>query len=193
MATLTARRLPDEERRKQLLLFGRKYFGEQAVNAVSMDEIARQAGVSKALLYHYFGGRRGFYLATIHEVAEEVLAITEPPSDLPFDQAFRAMLLNFVRYIKQNSSIYRALIRGGLGVDPEVNDLLDRIRLCSMERIVQRLGIASPTAVMRIALYGWISFVENACLEWLNHEDVSEHELVELLADALTPVVKKLL
>ena len=46
-------RLLVDERRAQLLALGLRLFAEHSYDEVSIDELARAAGVSKGLLYHY--------------------------------------------------------------------------------------------------------------------------------------------
>ena len=186
---LAPRRMTTEARREQLLAFGRQHFAEHGYDAMPMEAIAERAGVSKGLLYHYFGNQRGFYMETVRAVTDEVIAIIEPPADLPFDQAFRAMVTRFVGYVREHGAIYTALVRGGLGSDGEVNELLDRVRASSMSRILERLDIRQPSALSQIAIYGWVSFVENACAEWTVTGGASSGQLIDLFISAFEPVL----
>lgn len=186
---LGPRRMTTEARREQLLAFGRQHFAEHGYEAMPMDAIAERAGVSKGLLYHYFGNQRGFYMEIVRTVTDEVIAITEPPADQPFDQAFRVMVTRFVGYVQEHGAIYNALVRGGLGSDAEVNELLDRVRTTTMSRILARLDIHQPSALSRIAIYGWVSLVENACAEWTLAGGASASELVDFFISALEPVL----
>ncbi len=178
-----------EARRAQLLAYGRQHFAEHGYEAMPMDAIAERAGVSKGLLYHYFGNQRGFYMETVRAVTDEVIAITEPPADQPFDQAFRTMVTRFVGYVQEHGAIYTALVRGGLGSDIEVNELLDRVRTTTMSRILARLDIHQPSALSQIAIYGWVSLVENACAEWALASGASPDQLVDFFISALEPVL----
>jgi AcrR family transcriptional regulator len=178
-----------EARREQLLAFGRQHFADHGYEAMPMDAIAARAGVSKGLLYHYFGNQRGFYMETARGVTDEVIAVTEPPADRPFDQAFRTMVTGFVGYVRDNGGIYTALVRGGLGSDTEVNQLLDRVRVTSASRILERLGIDQPSALAHVAIYGWVSLVENACAEWTVTGGASPTELVDFFISAFGPVL----
>ena len=189
---LGPRRMSTEARREQLLSFGRLHFAEHGYEAMPMDAIADRAGVSKGLLYHYFGNQHGFYVATVRAVTDEVIAITKPPADLPFDQAFRTMVARFVGYVKEHGAIYTALVRGGLGSDAEVNELLDRVRMTSMRRILERLGIDQPSSLSQIAIYGWVSLVENACAEWSATGGASADQLVDFFISAFEPVLEVL-
>lgn len=55
MSTRKHTRLQTEERRAQLLEASLVLFTERSYDDVSIDDIAESAGVSKGLLYHYFG------------------------------------------------------------------------------------------------------------------------------------------
>ena len=58
MGTPAYTRLENDERRRRLLELGTRLFTEHAYEEISMARIAREAGVSKALLYHYFPSKR---------------------------------------------------------------------------------------------------------------------------------------
>jgi AcrR family transcriptional regulator len=189
---LGPRRMTTEARREQLLEFGRQHFAEHGYEAMPMDAIAERAGVSKGLLYHYFGNQRGFYMETVRTVTEEVIAITEPPADQPFDQAFRVMVTRFVGYVQEHGAIYTALVRGGLGSDTKVNELLDRVRTTTMSRILERLGIHQPSALSQIAIYGWVSLIENGCAEWTATGGASPVQLIDFFISAFEPVLEVL-
>ena len=183
------RRMTTEARREQLLAFGRQHFAEHGYDAMPMDAIAERAGVSKGLLYHYFGNQRGFYMETVRAVTDEIIAITDPPSDEPFDRAFRMMVTRFIGYVQEHRGIYAALVRGGLGSDSEVNELLDRVRVTSMRRVLDRLGIERPSALGRIAIYGWVSLVENASAEWATSRGPSPQKMIDFFVAAFAPVL----
>ncbi|MFK7986323.1 MAG: TetR/AcrR family transcriptional regulator [Sandaracinaceae bacterium] len=179
------RRLSPEDRRQELLAFGREFFSEHPADAFSMAQIADRAGVSKGLLYNYFGGRRGFYVATVSAIRDEVAARTAPEPGVPFERAFGDALTRYVEWVRDHGAIYRVLVQGGLGVDGEVGDIVESLRRTTVGRIVGAMGI-EPTPAVSIALYGWVCFAENACLDWLGRQDaVSASAMVRLLAGAL--------
>ncbi|HMI71933.1 MAG TPA: helix-turn-helix domain-containing protein, partial [Solirubrobacteraceae bacterium] len=80
-------RLENDERRRRLLELGARLFTEHAYDEISMSQIARAAGISKALLYHYFPSKRDYFVATLAGGAEELRARVEPDPDLPPVQA----------------------------------------------------------------------------------------------------------
>src|SRR5882672_1458403 len=64
MAT-ARRRLSPEDRRAELLALGAEVFGKRPYDDVRVDEIAELAGVSRALMYHYFPDKRAFFAAVV--------------------------------------------------------------------------------------------------------------------------------
>lgn len=178
-------RLEPEERKQQLLLFGREYFAESPRDGASMSEIARLAGVSKGLLYHYFGDRHGFYLATVRDAVDGLIeTIDDALAAQPTDE-LRAIISAFAAYCRNNAGIYRAVIRGGHGADTEVMAETQRARDFILDRVLQLIGIRRPTAVQKLRLVGWIAFAEAATDEWVQMSRVSRTEFVDLLIDTL--------
>jgi AcrR family transcriptional regulator len=68
------RRLPREERERQILDVAHKLFAERGYAAVTMDDVAARVGVTKPLLYNYWGNKERLYLACLERDAERLLA-----------------------------------------------------------------------------------------------------------------------
>jgi hypothetical protein len=66
------------------------------------------------------------------------------------------------------------------------------VRVSSMSRILGRLGIHQPAALPQIAIYGWVSLVENACAEWTLTGGASPDQLVDFFISAFEPVLNVL-
>ena len=58
-------RMSGKERREQLLDVGRRLFAEKGFEAVTVEEIAAKAGVSKPVVYEHFGGKEGLYAVLV--------------------------------------------------------------------------------------------------------------------------------
>lgn len=67
-------RLPRKEREGQVLEIAHGLFAEHGYGAVTMDEVAAAAGVTKPLLYAYFGNKERLYLACMENAGEAMLA-----------------------------------------------------------------------------------------------------------------------
>jgi len=178
-------RMQVDERRRQLLELGAELFARHSFSELSMARIAREAGISKALLYHYFPSKQDFFVATLREAAEEVRRRTEPDPALPPAQALAASLDAFLAWIEQNELAYRKLMESA-GSVPEVSALIDEVRDRTSTRILDGLGAAGdrrPT--VRAAARAWLWFMDGAILDWLEHRDLGRAELRDLLLGSL--------
>jgi AcrR family transcriptional regulator len=178
-------RMQVDERRRQLLELGAELFATHSFGELSMARIAREAGISKALLYHYFPSKQDFFVATLQQGAQEIARRTEPDPNLPPLEALAASLDAFLAWIEENETAYRKLMES-VGSVPEVQALIDDIRNATSARILDGLGAGDPPAPkMRAAARGWLWFMDGAILDWLEHRDMSRTELRDLLLGSL--------
>jgi AcrR family transcriptional regulator len=187
-ATPSYTRLENDERRRRLLELGARLFTEHAYDEISMSQIAREAGISKALLYHYFPSKRDYFVATLAGGAEELRARVEPDPDLPPAQALAGSVDAYLGWIENNAAAYEKLFRSA-GAVPEVRELVEGVRSATADRILAGLGAAAnPRA--RVAVRGWLWFMDGACLDWIARRDLDRAEvhglLLGTLAGALT-------
>jgi AcrR family transcriptional regulator len=66
-------RTPQGERRDQLLLVARSIFARHGFRATTMDDIAKEAGFTKPILYQYFESKTELYREIVHQTAEKLL------------------------------------------------------------------------------------------------------------------------
>jgi AcrR family transcriptional regulator len=178
-------RLGVDERRRQLLERGAELFATHSYAELSMATIAREIGVSKALLYHYFPSKQDFFVATLRQGAEEIARLTKPDLELPPLEALRGSLDAFLGWIEQNETAYRKLMES-VGSVPEVKALIDDIRDATSARILDGLGAGHPPPPkMRAAARAWLWFMDGAIIDWLEHRDMSRAELRGLLLGSL--------
>jgi AcrR family transcriptional regulator len=178
-------RLQVDERRRRLLELGARLFATHSYAELSMAKIAREAGISKALLYHYFPSKQDFFVATLQQGAEEIARRTQPDPDLPPFEALAGSLDAFLGWIEENETAYRKLMESVGGV-PEVKTLVDGIRDATSARILEGIGAGDPPpAKLRAAARAWLWFMDGAILDWLEHRDLSRAELRDFLLGSL--------
>ena len=73
-AAVARTRLPRAEREQQALAAARARFAEHGYAAVTMDDVAADVGVTKPLLYTYFGNKDGLFLACLAPAADALEA-----------------------------------------------------------------------------------------------------------------------
>ena len=177
-------RLRRDDRRAQLMELGMRHFLARPYESISMDDVAVEGGVSKGLLYHYFPTKREFYMACLRTAVDELLAVTQPVGELPPGEALRAALDAYLRYVEDHASAYQAVLRGSIGSDPEVAAITDSFREAIYRRIASALP-PDPSLLLRLAIRGWIGFVEAISVTWAESRSPSREVLVDLLAREL--------
>ena len=149
------RRLSPDDRRNELLALGAEVFGQRPYDEVRIDEIAERAGVSRALMYHYFPDKRAFFAAVVRAEGERLFEATntapEPGQSL-FDQV-RAGVLAYVRYDEEHPHGAWAAYMGMGRSDPVLRGIedIDNDRQANriLARITEAVGGALDSKVER--------------------------------------------
>ena len=189
MSTPAYTRLDVEERRRRLLELGAELFARHGYEELSMSRIAREAGISKALLYHYFPSKQAYFSATLEQAAEGLAEATAPDPDRPAVEQLSASLDAYLAWVERHMGAYDKLIRS-VGAVPEVRELVERVRDETAARILE--GISpdrEPAPVLRAAVRGWLWFMDGAVLDWIEHRDIDRPRLHGLLLGTLLGAV----
>ena len=184
------RRLEVDARRAQLLELGTELFTKHSYDELSMAAIAREAGISKALLYHYFPSKEEYFKATLGEAAAELAARTAPDESLPPLDQVRHSTRAFVEWVGERRESYVKLLASA-GAVPEVRDLVTTIRNVTAQRILDGL-VAEPdrTPARRAAVRGWLWFMDGVLLDWIEHGDRDASEVADSLVDSLLALIR---
>lgn len=182
------RRLDVELRRAELVAHGIAVFSARPYDEVTIDDLARGAGVSKGLLYHYFPTKRDFYVAALEQASSELLAGALAAEGASPGERLRKAIATYLDFVERHGQAYVALMRAGIGYDPEVATILDRTRTAFVARIA--LEVAATPRLVRTAMRGWIGFVEATALDWLERraegDGAPEREaVIDLLVSVL--------
>lgn len=180
------RRLGVDARRAQLVALGERLFTSAAYSELSMARIAEEAGISKALLYHYFPSKQAFFAATLQAAAEDLVARTQPDPSLPPAQQLERSLDAYLAWIGEHADAYAKLMVTA-GEVPEIRALVEDVRGATAQRILAGVvgeGTPVPPAA-RTAVRGWLWFMDGACLDWIEHDDLTRDELRGLLVGTL--------
>jgi len=189
MGTPAYTRLDVDERRRQLLDLGAELFARHGYEDLSMARIAREAGISKALLYHYFPSKQAYFAATLEQAAEELAEVTEPDPARPPVEQLSASLEAYLGWVERHMGAYDKLIRS-VGAVPEVRELVERVRDETAPRILAGIaGGREPGPMLRAAVRGWLWFMDGAVLDWIEHRDIDRGRLHGLLLGTLLGAV----
>jgi AcrR family transcriptional regulator len=128
MSTTPRKRLTGEERRAAILESALAVFAKRGYHATSIDDIARENGVSKALIYEHFTSKAELYAELLEQYAEVLFsALAEAVSDAGTSAAARLAtgLDAFYGFVEEHRVAWRMLFREA--ADPEAMVLLGRV------------------------------------------------------------------
>ena len=189
--TRQKKRLQTDERRAQLLELGVELFGRLSYEEVSIDEIAARAGVSKGLLYHYFGSKKDFYIECLRRSAQQLVDAVWMDAEMHPVARMSLGIVAYLNFVQERKPAFRTLMRGGLGADPDIVEIVESARNTIIQRMLDQLPLEDvvPGPPFRMALKAWIGAVEFASLDWLEHDDLPQEQVVQLLLENVYSVL----
>ncbi|MFJ4471158.1 TetR/AcrR family transcriptional regulator [Streptomyces sp. NPDC089424] len=173
-------------RRAELIAIGRRLFSDTSYDALSMDDIARQAHVAKGLIYYYFQSKRGYYLAIVQDSVTDLVTYAAGGLELaPVDRVHRT-IDGYLRYAEHNHAAYRTIVSGGVGFDTEVHAIRDGVREAMVATLAEgAYGQREIAPLARMGLLTWVCGVEGATLDWIDRPDLTRDTMRELLVKTL--------
>ena len=187
----TYRRLEPAERRDQILEVANALLAERGYEEVTVEHIAKSAGVARGLVHHYFGGRKEVYLALLERVA----AGREDQLRSPLGRSASARVSDSVSrwldWTEANATIYLGTIAPGEHIaDPDLRRVVaDLVRRAVALVAAFHADIAEDSPRLRHALESWTSLNLAATRRWLRGETTRE-ATHELLASTLEDVLR---
>ena len=195
------RRLSPDDRRNELLALGAKVFGERPYDEVRIDEIAERAGVSRALMYHYFPDKRAFFAAVVRAEGERLFEATNTPpmkGQTLFEQ-LRAGVLAYLRYDEEYPHGAWAAYIGVGTSDPVLRGIEDLDNDRQVNRIMARVGETLAGDVdskverdVRITVYGWLAFTMELCRQRILDPSIDAGQIADTCAHALLDAIGRL-
>lgn len=171
-------RLTPDQRRAAIVQAAVRVFEGRDPAAVTFEEIAVEAGVSRALVYNYFGDRGGLMAAVYEqllvELDEELSQALVGP--LPPRERVRDAVERYVAFAKAHARGWQTLAMLAATRHPEVQ----RARRERYERLAAVWG---SSAEARVVVTGLMGLLEAVTLDWLAEPSVDISRLVDLADD----------
>ena len=177
-------RLTSEERREHLLHAGVELLGRHGTVDISIEEIARAAGVSKGLLYHYFTSKQELFRATLEDAARDLAMRIQPDESLPPAERVSRSVDAYLDWIEANEDSYVHLIED-VGSVSEVRELVTRVREETAVLIATQSVEGDPPRALVTAALGWLWYMDGVCLDWLARRHMTRTQVRDLLLAVL--------
>jgi AcrR family transcriptional regulator len=190
-------RMTADERREQLLAHGVRLLSTHSVDELSIDMLAEEAGISRGLLYHYFGNKQDFHRAVVRKAADDLIGVTAPPATGEPLERLAASLEAYVDYVVANYEGYSSLVRGAAGGNADLRRIYEEARGALTDRIFVAAGDGDgvdpvlgvtlvDTPASRLMVRGWSAMTEDVVLAWVRDPaGVAKSDLLLMLAAAL--------
>jgi len=168
------------ERREQLILdVAGHVFARAGYDAAPMDEIAERAGVSKPMLYTYFGSKEGLYLAYIERAGGELLErlVGAAPIGDQSAAGLRSRITEFLAFVEEHADGWRVLYREMASTRPlaeRVAQLRARI-VDAIRRMIETAPETRPVyagAAADAIAHAIVGAGESLANWWLNHPEL---------------------
>lgn len=198
MGAESRRRLSPADRRNELLALGAEVFGQRPYDEVRIDEIAERAGVSRALMYHYFPDKRAFFAAVVQAEGERLFEATSTPPE-PGQSLFgqlRAGVLAYLRYDEEHPHGAWAAYMGLGRTDPVLRGVDDIDNDRQADRIMGRIAdaVSEPLDAkverdLRATVYGWLALTFEMCRQRLKDPLIDAGFVADTCAHALLDAI----
>ena len=195
-------RMSPDGRREQLLDLGVRLLSTRSLDELSIEMLAEEAGISRGLLYHYFGNKQDFHRAVVPAGRRR----PDPghragPGGGARWSGWPARSTAYVDYVAANYAGYTSLVRGAASGNPDLQEIYEEARAALTDRIFDQAdgeaargcSTCSPpsdTPAVRLMVRGWSAMAEDVVIAWVRDDrGVSKDDLLALLAAALPGVL----
>lgn len=196
----TRTRLPRAERMEQTLAAAHALFAERGFTAVTMDDVAAAVGVTKPLLYNYFGNKERLYLACLEQSADllvstvvDAVAAADRPADALGD-GIRA----FFAFVSEDRSSWAVLFDETIPNNGEIADRVSQYREQILEAVAgaslqqfpadRREQVRVETEALATAILG---ATEALARWWLRNDTIPASYAAELLIATIQPGLRQ--
>ena len=189
----TRTRLRPAQRRVQLLDLGVGLLATRSLDELTIDLLAEEAGISRGLLYHYFGSKQAFHEAVVRRAVDDLVEQTAPPAGgQPLDRLLASMSA-YVDYVVANHEGYTSILKAAQGGNEALRGLYDEALASLTDRIFTEDAqgdVVPDTPATRLLVRGWSAFVEELVLTWAaDPGPVTREELLAAVTASLPALV----
>ena len=193
-------RMSPDSRREQLIELGVRLLATRSLEDLSIETLAEEAGISRGLLYHYFGGKQEFHTAVVRRAADNLFAVTAPDGEGSALEQLEGSLARYVDYVVDNYEGYVSLVRGAAGGHEGLREIYEESREALTGRLFEgpvaeearHLGLVDTPAV-RLVVRGWAALTEEVVLDWVrDNRGISREELLLILSASLPAILAPL-
>ncbi|MGW6730915.1 TetR/AcrR family transcriptional regulator [Nocardia sp. NPDC055029] len=185
------------ERREQILAVAAKHFEKRPFSEVSTLDIAKDAGVARPLINHYFGTKRDLYLEVLRRLSHvpayvPAAAVRGIPEEA-LEERVRASIDHWLNVTWKHRSIWTSTI--GIDIpsrDREIERIMQQADEIAADRMLEALGLSEREDTKRLhaMMLAYGGLAKSAGRQWLIHHTLSREEVAAILSQTLLTIVR---
>src|SRR3954453_2633353 len=180
------RRMPPAQRREQLIDSALEIAAREGHENLAFEAVANRAGVTRNLVYHYFpGGRQQLLEAALHRAGGQLSSGGGAEPGVPLGERLVSNLNRMMDHAAEPTDAWQLYRQGRSLIDPNLLEISRQYR----ERVIgtialNQLGTTEPPPIVRIALDGFLAYVETV-IESAIEQGTPREQVMELVAGTL--------
>ncbi|MFD7463616.1 TetR/AcrR family transcriptional regulator [Streptomyces tendae] len=187
------RRMEPDARRAEILGVARRLFGAKSYSTVSIADIAAEAGVARALVSHYFGGKRQLYLEVVRQMMVVPASVSERLPPTTAEERVSICVDRWLEVVERNREMWLSAIGlEALGNDPEIDQIMLEADEIATDRVLEAAMMADVTEgreKLRAMIRAHSSMLKAASREWLVRGTLSRSDLHVMLTRTVLHLV----
>lgn len=190
--------MPRADREQQIVSVAVEEFAERGYAGASMVAIAGRAGISKPLIYQYFGSKDGLYLSCLREIADALLNRLEPEWQREDDSVGHRLIVlqAFFEALEPRRTAWRLLYDPSMPDTGEIADVARAYRDRTAEvassgsaRFLQARGNHDPEDASALSAV-WMGLVDSLVMWWVEHPGQSAADMTARCARLMTAIAQ---
>ncbi len=193
---MARKQAPDfEQRRDAILDKAALLYAEHGFQGASVADLARECGMSKSLVYHYYPSKEDILLDVMHSHVRALLDAAERVAAGPgaADEKLRALTQEFMRLYVGAASRHKVLLNELARLPPKQREIVVRIQRRLIEIVESLLAgirpdlaeLGRPAAMLYFGMINWTH-------TWLDPKGAAEPgRVAELAADVFLDGIAK--
>ncbi|QUF04262.1 TetR/AcrR family transcriptional regulator [Actinosynnema pretiosum subsp. pretiosum] len=187
------RRMEPDARRAQILAAARKLFGARGYAGVATADIAAEAGVARALINHYFTGKRGLYLEVVRQMMVIPASVSERLPRTTPEERVSICVDRWLEVVERNREMWLSAINlEAIGGDPEIDRIMLEADEIATDRVLEAAlmtDVVDGREKLRALVRAHGAMLKAASREWLVRGALSRADLHVLLTRTVLHLV----
>lgn len=189
--------VPRSDRETQILTIASEEFGTYGFASTSVATIARAAGISKPLIYNYFGSKEGLYEACLDRggalLADEIERIAR--GDAVGIERGMQTLAGLFALLEPQRYLWRLFFDTSAPQTGPASDAtalyVDRIGKLAEEGVGELMNLAGNHDELDISAMTtvWLGIVDSIMNWWVSHPDQTAHDMTERCGRLLVAIL----